>query len=68
MDLLNIKGSQKAAQVMKELVDYGLVANKRIGLTRCNEIYLYLPDGDEPTDSSGGHRSNAHSDDQPSLV
>ena len=41
MALLNIKGTQKIAQVMKELVDYKLIVNKKIGLTKCNEIYLY---------------------------
>ena len=38
---LNIKGTQKAAQVMKELVDHELIVCKRVGLTQCNEIYLY---------------------------
>ena len=42
--LLHIKGSQKAAQVMKELVSYGLIINQRVGLTKCNEIYLYYPE------------------------
>ncbi|HHX59175.1 MAG TPA: hypothetical protein GX707_00295 [Epulopiscium sp.] len=37
---LNIKGNQKAAQVMKELVDHELIVCKRVGLTQCNEIYL----------------------------
>ena len=41
MALLNVKGTQKAAQIMKELVDNRLIVNKRIGLTKCNEIYLY---------------------------
>lgn len=41
MALLGIKGTQKAAKVMKELVDCQLIINKRIGLGRCNEIYLY---------------------------
>lgn len=42
--LLHIKGSQKAAQIMKELVSYGLIINQRVGLTKCNEIYLYYPE------------------------
>ncbi len=41
MASLGIKGTQKAAQVMKELVDNNLIINKKIGLTQCNEIYLY---------------------------
>lgn len=41
MALLNIKGTQKIAQVMKELVDHKLIINKKIGLTKCNEIYMY---------------------------
>lgn len=48
MDLLHIKGTQKAAQVMKELVDYGLIVNKRVGLTRCNEIYVYVTETPQP--------------------
>lgn len=28
---------------MKELVDYGLIFYKQVGLTKCNEIYLYPP-------------------------
>lgn len=41
MALLNIRGTQKAAQIMRELVDYGLIVYKRVGLSSCNEIYLY---------------------------
>jgi len=40
MDLLNIAGTQKAVQVMRELVDHELIVCKRVGLTSCNEIYL----------------------------
>lgn len=46
MALLNIKGTQKITQVMKELVDQKLIINTKIGLTKCNEIYLY-PTEDE---------------------
>lgn len=45
MALLNIKGTQKAAKVMKELVDSKLIIYKKIGLTKCNEIYLYPVEG-----------------------
>lgn len=41
MALLNIGGTQKAAQVIKELVDHKLIVCKRVGYNRCNEIYLY---------------------------
>ena len=41
MSLLNIKGTQKIAQIMKELVDHNLIIYKRIGLTKCNEIYIF---------------------------
>lgn len=47
MALLNIKGTQKIAQVMKELVDYKLIVNKKMGLTKCNEIYLYPLEGED---------------------
>lgn len=53
MMLLNIKGTQKAAQVMKELVDYGLIFSKKAGLNKCNEIYLY------PLEDSAPKRSGA---------
>ena len=43
MSLLNIKGTQKIAQVMKELVDFGLIIYKRVGLSKCNEIYICYP-------------------------
>lgn len=49
MSLLNIKGTQKIAQVMKELVELELIVYKKVGLTKCNEIYLYLPEGIEDT-------------------
>ena len=48
MELLNIKGTQKAAQIMKELSAYGLIFYKRVGLSKCNEIYLYPPTGGLP--------------------
>ena len=51
MSLLNIKGTQKVAQVMKELVGLELIVYKKVGLTKCNEIYLYLPEGIEDTNS-----------------
>lgn len=40
MDLLNIKGSQKAAAVMQELVDMGLIIRQRMGIGGCNRIFL----------------------------
>ena len=44
MEKLRIKGTQKAAAIMKELVDFKLIFIKRLGLNKCNEIYLYAPD------------------------
>lgn len=40
MKSLNIRGTQKAAAVMKELVDKGLIVIKKPGLGRCNQIFL----------------------------
>ena len=40
MRLLNIKGTQKAAQVVRELVECGLIVCKKGVGNRCNEIYL----------------------------
>lgn len=45
MAALNIKGNQKASLIMKELVEYKLIVNKRMGLTKCNEIYIFHPKG-----------------------
>lgn len=45
MSHLHIKGSQKAAQVMKELGDQELIIYKKAGLNKCNEIYLLPPEG-----------------------
>ena len=50
MSLLNIKGTQKIAQVMKELVEIGLIIYKQVGLSKCNEIYICRPFIDEPVD------------------
>lgn len=58
MTLLNIKGSQKAAQVMKELVSYGLIINKKVGLNKCNEIYLYHLEGASPKESPPTNRGS----------
>lgn len=44
MKYLNIKGSQKMSQVMQELLDKELIVEKRLGLNRCNEIYLCYPE------------------------
>ena len=44
MEKLGFKGTQKAAAIMKELVDFKLIFIKRLGLNKCNEIYLYAPD------------------------
>jgi len=44
MKILNVKGTQKMAQIMRELVDHKLIINKRVGLTKCNEIYILMPD------------------------
>ena len=45
MKNLNIKGTQKAAQVIKELEDKDLIISKRSGARRCNKIFLSLPEG-----------------------
>lgn len=44
MSYLNIKGTQKMTQIMKELNENGLIIEKRVGLNKCNEIYLYEPE------------------------
>ena len=44
MKYLNIKGTQKMTQVMKELYEKELIVERRLGLNRCNEIYLCNPE------------------------
>lgn len=44
MKYLNIKGTQKMTQVMKELYEKELIVERKLGLNRCNEIYLCNPD------------------------
>ena len=43
MHRLNIKGTQKFAQVMDELEQYGLIVYKKVGFKECNEIYICNP-------------------------
>lgn len=43
-ELLNIKGSAKISEVVKELRDYGLIEEKGARINGCNEIYLYVED------------------------
>ena len=63
MAMLNVRGTQKAAQIMKELVDYKLIIYKRVGLARCNEIYLYPPAG-SITMGPGVPKSSAKNSDE----
>ncbi|HDI3019210.1 TPA: replication initiator protein A [Clostridium botulinum] len=44
MQYLNIKGSQKMAEVMKELIKRGLIIERQVGLKKCNEIYVCMPE------------------------
>lgn len=41
MQYLDIKGAAKIAKVFKELRENNLIAEERIGLTKCNKIYVY---------------------------
>lgn len=68
MALLNVKGTQKAAQIMKELVSYKLIIYKRVGLARCNEIYLYHFSGsqDHVDEIPKGHVSKPSEPREPS--
>lgn len=43
-ELLNIKGSAKISEVVKELREYGLIEEKGAKINGCNEIYLYVED------------------------
>ncbi|MBY6889339.1 replication initiator protein A [Clostridium botulinum] len=44
MQYLNIKGSQKMAEIMKELIKKGLIIERQVGLKKCNEIYVCMPE------------------------
>lgn len=65
MDLLNIAGSQKVALVMRELVDCRLIVDKKVGLSKCSEIYLYRLE-DEVTGPSVSH--DATIDEAPKMI
>ncbi|MDO4536276.1 MAG: replication initiator protein A [Clostridium perfringens] len=41
MKKLGIKGSQKMTKIMEELKSFGLVVEEKVGLGRCNKIFLY---------------------------
>lgn len=41
---LGIKGTQKMNQVMKELQQNELIVYKQVGLNKCNEIYIAIPE------------------------
>lgn len=41
MKNLGVRGSQKMAKIMDELKDFGLIFEERLGLGRCNKIFLY---------------------------
>ena len=44
MKRLNIKGSAKYAEIMKELEQKGLIVKRRVGLRQVDETYICLPD------------------------
>lgn len=44
MKYLNIKGTQKITQIMNELKNKDLIVEKQLGLKKCNEIYICIPD------------------------
>ncbi|NFA43918.1 hypothetical protein EXM65_15420 [Clostridium botulinum] len=44
MQYLNIKGKQKITQIMNELKSKELIVEKQIGVNKCNEIYICIPD------------------------
>lgn len=44
MAYLNVKGTQKFAQIMQELEYKELLVYKKLGLNSCNEIYICIPD------------------------
>lgn len=44
MYYLNIKGTQKYSDIMKELIDKELIVKKRVGLNRVDETYVCIPE------------------------
>jgi len=44
MERLNIKGSAKMTEIIKELKDHELIVENRLGLKQVNEIYICTPD------------------------
>mgnify|MGYP000891587538 CR=1 FL=1 len=50
-------GKQKIAKVMKELNDYGLIEEKKIGVGHINRIYLLQPDFAEEDDDNNDKKN-----------
>jgi len=44
MQRLNIKGTAKMTEIIKELKDHELIVENRLGLKQVNEIYVCAPD------------------------
>jgi hypothetical protein len=44
MQRLNIKGTATMTKIIKELKDYELIVERRVGLNKVNEIYVCIPD------------------------
>lgn len=44
MQRLNIKGTATMTKIIKELKDYELIIERRVGLNKVNEIYVCIPD------------------------
>ena len=52
-------GKQKIAKVMKELNDYGLIEEKKIGVGHVNRIYLLQPDFAEEDDDNNNQNNTS---------
>lgn len=44
MEYLNLGSKTKISQIMKELKEKELIIEKQLGLKKCNEIYVCIPD------------------------
>ena len=60
MKKLGVKGTQKMAKIMSELKEYNLIFEEKVGLGRCNKIFLYDLDGFENQNSDD---TNSNDDD-----
>ena len=66
MEKLGVKGTQKMAKIMSELKEYNLIFEEKVGLGRCNKIFLCDLDGFENQNSDDRNSNDDNFENQKS--